>query len=554
MRARGLGACARPVTSLLLVCLALFMFGCEKDELKASERKEIDKVIRTGVNFSSDPYVRAETLRVLELLADPSLDQLALSSLELDGESPMVKVIALRVLLATKNAEGERLALSLYSQLDEAGKFAVLEASQEYGPDTLKSQLYDRALRSKNLQLRKIAFSRGILEEVRAAVKEKKELELKSKLLPRLSKFVAGDDFYLASASLKKLVEIGQGERAEPLIRKLSNEQAPMDERLKAGKILWFAQVEAAKPIFDGILAEDLKRKEADEDILGLPVEQLDKKLIRMAVLGSVALGENTSIERAQGYLSNASVDESLEVLESLARNLSKDSTVTLKVAMKDARKPVRQLAVELYGSRADADPRALINAMRTDDPLVRRNIANVLAARFPGEWTTDLRLQLRAEERKDLTLSLLRDVLDSQTSKAVLEPIQEDLIALTKEKTDGADKKKAKLLTERAAMAAYLLLLSDPGNVEYATMLEQQSNVQTKYIFLEHLVRHRPKESTQVFRAYFYDDLFTMRLMSAAGLWQAYRTSPTQGAKGAAPAAEGAPAAEKEEPDAEAE
>ena len=180
---------------------------------------------------------------------------------------------------------------------------------------------------------------------------------------------------------------------------------------------------------------------------------------------------------------------------------------------MQDARPPVRQEAIDLYGKRADAEAKALINALRMEDPMARRKIANILVARFPDEWSQDLRIQLKAEERKDIVLALLRDVIDREKDKAILEPLTEQLNALTKDPKP-----------QRSSTAAYLLLLSDPDNEAYRKSLEETSNVQTRYVFLEHMLRTNPKAGVPIFRRYFYDDLYAMRLLSAAGLWRAFR------------------------------
>jgi hypothetical protein len=497
----------------MLLSFTLLVSGCENEELKETEIQEINKILATGTGFEDDPFVRAETLRVLELLADARLDRYARDLVE--DSSPMVRVAALRALLATKNKEAERLVLADYNRASEPARLAMIEAAMEYGPESLRRELFERAINSKDLRLRAIAFEEGTLAEVNRAVRDSDQQKLKIELKPKLSKLVDSDDFYIAAASLRKLNELGYGERAEPLLAKFRSEDTPVSDRTHLARILRVAGIEAAKPDFVAIAETTLddEGKEEKDKKLELPIKRIDERLVRAAVLGAVALGEERFIEAAQGYLRNASQDESIEVLEALARNTSENATVSIKIAMQDARPPVRHQAIDLYGKRADAEAKALINALRQEDPMARRKIANILVARFPKEWSQDLRIQLKAEERKDIVLALLRDVIDREKDRAILEPISEQLNELTKDPKP-----------QRSSTAAYLLLLSDPDNEAYRKSLEETSNVQTRYVFLEHMLRTNPKEGVPIFRRYFYDDLYAMRLISAAGLWRAFR------------------------------
>lgn len=520
--------------ALIAIALSLLLAlpACSGEELKENERQEINRIISTGVGFEDDPFVRAETLRVLELLADPRLDAFARERVE--DASPMVQVAALRALMATGNSEVERLALSSYGRGDAATRLAILHAAMEYGPESLRKELFDQALRSKSLKLRKLAFEEGTLAEVNRAVRDKDEQKLKVELIPRLSTLVDSEDFYIAAASLRKLRELGRKDRAEPLLAKFKREDTSVEERVRLARILRVADVAEAKEAFVALARED---DDDDAGELKLPIKRVEPRLVRAATLGAVALGDESFVRPAQEYLKNANEEESIEVLEALARNTSKEATVSIKIAMMDARPTVRHLAIDLYGARADAEAKALINALRLEDQMARRKLANILVARFPDDWSRDLRLQLKAEERKDIVLGLLRDVINSEKDRAILEPLQPQFLEISKE-----DK------VERAATAAYLLLLSAPDNEEYQALLQKQSNVQTRYVFLEHLMRTRPRESAEIFRRYFYDDLFALRLMSAAGLWRAFiqeEDAAAASAGEAAPAGEEAPAEE---------
>lgn len=537
----------RALCSLCLGALCVWS-GCEGSELKEKERQEINRVLSTGVHFEGDPYVRAETLRVLEVLADPRLDPFAREVVEEDA-SMMVRVAALRALMATENAEVERIALATYSRADDEARLALLRAAIEYGPASLRGELFERALRSEDIRLRELAFTHGTLDEVNRAVAEDDTTRLKTELIPRLSQLVDSEDFFIAAVSLRKLRELGRQDRAEPLLEKFEDEQTPVKKRVRLARILRLAGIEAAREPFAALVV-DVKEELAaqgdkkedtprDEFELELPETAPDERLVRAAVLGAVALGDGTFVRAAQAYLRNADAPSSREVLEALARNSDPEATLSLKIAMKDARPSVRLLAIDLYGARADAEARGLINAMRMEDPMTRRKLANILVARFPEEWSQDLRLQLRAPERRDLVLALLRDVVDRERDRKILSLISEQLVKIARKSDGDANNEQA------AATAAYLLLLSDPDNEDYRALLRERSGVRTRYVFLEHLVRTDAHDSVEIFRRSFYDDLYAMRLMSAAGLWNAFRDTatpaPTEPREGGGEPAEGA-------------
>jgi hypothetical protein len=332
-----------------------------------------------------------------------------------------------------------------------------------------------------------------------------------------VGRIVDGPDEELAGLALRRLLTLGEKERAAPFLKTLQDESAPPAARIRAARVLWRARMKEALPALLKILADAGDNSKVQE--LGLPVNKADMPMERAATLGAVALGDVTLLERAQGYLKNAPEDTTIEVLEAMAENPDEVASISLKIAMTDARPPVRRRAITLYGARPNADARALINAMRQQDPQAREAIANILAARFPDEWSQDLRLQLHAEESADVTLLLLRDVMDARSDAKVLAPIQEELARRAGEQ--GKD--------ERAAIAAYLLLLSAPKDTKYHEMLRARSDVATRYIFLEHLMRETPREGVPLFREFGHDDLFTIRLMSAAGLWRAYQVKPAE-------------------------
>lgn len=490
------------------LCAVLWCVGCGGDALSEDEKQEALRIFRLGASFEQDPYVRAETLRVLEQLKDARLVGLAHGRTE--DPDPMVRVASLRVLHALAHEDADRLTLAEYNKAGDDGRIVLLGLAREFGRDELMGQLIPQALRSKNRLLKQRAFEYGPFQQLDAAVKKGDKEALRQTIIPEVGKLLEGPDEDVAGLALRRLVSLGEGARAQPFMKTLQDEAAPGAARVKAARVLWRGRVKEALPALLAILAASADNSKMLD--IGLPQKRLDPQLERAAVLGAVALGDATMLVRAQDYLKNAAEEPYIEVMEALAESPEDGAAVSLKIAMTDARPAVRRRAIALYGARPGAEARALINAMRQPDPQAREALATILAARFPEEWSQDLRIQLRSDESVDVALPLLRDVL-TRGDAQVLSPLQEDLAKRASE--PGKD--------ERAAIAAYLLLLSAPKDTKYHEMLRARSDLPTRYIFLEHLMRETPREGVPMFREFARDDLFTIRLMSAAGLWRAY-------------------------------
>lgn len=491
------------------LCLAAFLgtsIGCEDEKFGEAERKEVRKVLQTGVDMDSDPYVQAETLRVLEMIDKPSLNHFAKELVGVEG-SPMVRVAALRVLLANGFEDSRRVTLAEFNNASIAEQKAILDAVYEYGSPPLRRVLTSRALRSHDPGLRRKAFEVGPLTRLREAYKQKKTTYLKNTLFPEIGQFVSDDDDRVASAALGALVETGQQERAQPLLDKLQDDDADRDERLRAARILGQAHVEAAVPYFEEVLDSVHVSKEGE---FVLP-KRIDKEMVRAATLGMVASGDEKYVEQAQHYLTNASGDESIEVLTAMGSNPSQDAAISLKIAMQDARKPVRYRAIELYSAHPKANAAAFIAALRGTDFDTKKRIAQVLAKNYPEQWAKHLGERLADKKNRLDTLELLRDVILTDEQVAVLEPLADQLFELA-----SSD-------DEKVAPLAALLLVKVADDAKTRKLLANVDDPHTRYAYLEYLVRTNPKENVEFFRKNFYSDLYAIRLMSAAGMMLAY-------------------------------
>lgn len=497
-------SCARVsrVIATVAVCLTL-LTGCEEEtKLKKEELQSIDALIKTGVSFE-DPYVRTETLRVLELIDDPSLSAFAVKAAA--DPSDMVAIQALSVLNAANSEEFKRLMFTRWNRSKPEARRALFELVMDKAPKAIQQELAIKALRTPLDSLHERAFEVGMVAPIKAAA-DSKDPNLERVLLPELGKFITHKSPRIAGRALQIVTSFGTQERADAFVQVLQDPAAAPEARLRAARVLRYAHIESARDAYKAIVARHDKPVSSR---LKLPPKPVDPELLRASILGLAALEEPGVLTRAQAYLNEDGYARVIETLEALASNTSPEVTINLKVAMQDARTRVRHRAIALYGKRPDAQARALMDALRGDDLMAKRAIARILIARFSEEWARELKFQFQADEF-EATLKLLRDVITDASDASVVGPSEEVLLKIIEK---GG---------EPAATAAYLLLLNQPNNSAYLKPLVSSRDMRTQYVFLEHLVRHQPKGSVRVFRRYINGDLYAMRLLSAAGLLKA--------------------------------
>jgi HEAT repeat protein len=481
-------------------------WGCEDQKFGEAERKEVRKVLQTGVDLDGDPYVQAETLRVFEMIKQPELNHFA-EALVGAKDSPMVRVAALRVLMANDYHDMRRMTLARFNKAGDAEQGAILDAVFDYAAPPLRRVVTSRALRSSDPQLRRVAFERGPLARLEKAHEEGKTEYLKNTLIPEIGRYVTSKDEDLAAAALEALVAIGEVDRAEPLLSKLKDESAPREERLAAARILGRAKISAAVPVF----AEIVEAVEISQEGAFVLPKKIDKELVRAATLGLVASGSTKFIKPAQGFLTNADEEQSLEVLTALAHSDHEDAAISLKIAMQDARQPVRFKAIELFADHDRATAQGFMAAMSSTDFESKKRLAMILVERFPEEWTKSLAEDLDDETARVATLEILRDVVGTSDEADGLAPLADQLYEL------------ATSDDPKAAPLAALIFVKVADEAKSRKLLAEVQEPHTQYAYLEHLVRTAPKKNVDYFRQHFYSDLYAIRLMSAAGMLLAY-------------------------------
>lgn len=487
---------------LLLVLASGALSGCDEQRAAEAERQEVQQMLQTGAELSVDPYMQAETMRVLNIINQPALNHLA-EPLVSDKSPPMVRVAALRVLLANDFKDAQNLVSARFERAEPPEQHAILEAVHQLGSARLLRVLVSRALNSPDPDLRRDAFSRGPLARLREAQRQEKTIYLRDTLFPELGQFIDEEDPALAAMALNALLLAGEEERAEPLLKTLNDATEPSKKRIAAAKILAAAGVEEAKPAFQRIL-RSVRVSSTGE--LVLP-RRIDQDLVRQATLGMVALGDEAYIQPVQKYLEKADADQTLEVLRALSKNPAEDALISLKVAMHHARPRVRDQAIELYLAHPEAQAKDLIEVMDRSNFETQIRLAHALSDAYPREWARHLSAQLNDPESSLKPLELLWNTLLLEPQHALLEHLQEPLQALARGEHEAAAPRAALLL---------VMLDDDPALHE---LLRAEDNPRIRYAYLEYLAREAPRENIDFFRQNLRTDLHTLRLMSAAGI-----------------------------------
>ena len=508
--------------------------GCQnQSSVREAELQTFDELLEVGLGYAENPYVRAESLRLLEVLGDEGLADQAQSRVK--DDDPMVRVAALRTLLSVDHQQARRLTMLRFNQGTTAEKRAILEAVLEYGNEELQTKVLWKAIRPTEPEsLRRMAYREGLIPRVHQSVKRGDDNFVRKLFLPNVNQYITEIDAELGGPILSLMIELEEGHRAKPVVDFLADPANAIERRLKAGRILIEAGSQEAVPVYKQILEEAKVKK--DGDTLALPEKQIDKRLVRTAMLGMVATGHTAYVRRAKGYLKDASPAEYIEVLQALAKNPAEGAKLALKTAMMDARPSVRNRAIELYSERENVTVDAFLNILRDEDfkrgmTGTRQRIAEVVGEQFPRQWIPQLKRQLTSDEGILPALKLVRHVYRETGETKILKLIRKDLVRIAK--TGKA---------ERSPLAAYLLVqlpeaLEDEEIVE--VIEETVADPLPRYAYIERIVRDDPSEHVDFLLDHFYapegaPEGFTIRLLAGAGLWAA-----EHGAGGSAPAAE---------------
>ncbi len=507
----------------LVICVALLAsaaFGCQSDELSESESQLVRDIFRSGLEMEPDPFVRAETLRALKLSDDPRLAQHA-EELTRDGDA-MVRVAALRTLAAAEHPDLNNRAAHLFNRGSEDEQFHILDLAIKKGDEELRESIIESAHNTNTTRLRRHALQQGLIAEVEAADETERD-----DLLTELGRFVLDDDAEIAGLALRVLIEYGQGERADRFLERLDDKSGSQQDQIHAAQVLATARAEAGR---DGLLAVVAEAEADDPDELGIPQgpSDVDEDLLRWAILGLAAIGEDDFVHPAQRYLRDADTDSIVEVLDALSANPSPDATLSLRNRLRD-QAPVGYRALELYTTRDDARVTSVIQATSHRDYQTRRLAASLLVEHFSDSWIAHLEEQLGYSDPAGVkaTLRLLQTLLASDDQLQIVEALEEPLHQLATGQgqefvRDDTDDEDLAAVAHIISTLAADLLFRLGNDTTYADIIADHPDRQTLYIHLEYMATHQPGEHTDRLRQYLRDDSFARRLMAATGLWKA--------------------------------
>ena len=514
---------------MLAALVACLCWGCEPRQLSDSEQETVQQIFRSGLEMRADPFVRAETVRVMSLTGDPQLA----AHVEPLVHDPhrMVRVGALKLLVKADHPRARQRALLLYNRADEQERLEIFEVSIAQGDPALRTALIDRGLRDEASSLRRRALQEGLLAQIDQAIDSGDDQTLEQELLPELDAFIGDDDPQISADALRILTQAGRLDRAQELTQVLGDSAQPVDDRIAAGRALMLANISLAEETYKEILD---RVGAYDPDSLGIPERRIDDRLLRIAVLGMTNLGHEDFVDPAMRYLDDASPVEINEVLSVLANNPATDASIALRTHLRDANALVRRHALQLYGAHDDRRADALVGAMRPGDYAFQKELVQILAEAFPERWIQYVTHRLDDEDpaRVEQHLRFLQSVLRSDEEIATLAPIEERLKTLAMR--DGVvaaamagDEEEQALALSISSVAAYLLFRVSDDDA-FQEVFQQNRDPQSRYAYLEHLVIHEPQDHVSTFREFLFDDYFALRLMAAAGLWTAYKDNLT--------------------------
>lgn len=545
---------------LATVFVVLATGGCsDSPRIRSSDIEAFHELVDTGLHHESDPYVRAETLHLFERAGTDSFAEHAHALLQSDSSGdprPMVRVAAVRLLLASEHSKAESLAKHAFNEGSASEKEAVLAAILEHGSKSLQTDLMWRSLHpSQPNSLRRFAVERALRPRVLRAAESESDPFTENRFVPKAREYLRRLEADVGGPVARLLMEIGERGPIRDVVGELQSDSNDLDERLRAARILIESRTKLAEPVYLGILersnldfdrpedSEDEKpeadqkapeeskdskdepddESESSDDELKIPEKQIDPELVRSAVLGLAALGDTEIVPHAKNYLKKASSGAYNEVLEALANNPAGGARLALQNALADARPEVRLRAIELYGERDDAsmsdylDLVSKLDLSEADDPT-RFAIAGVLERQFGEQFHDRLAERLSERKRTAEMLRLARAAHAETGHTEIVDALRGPLRKIAENEPP-----------EIAELAGYLLaqlpdLLDDRETFELVKSLDSPA---ARYALLERINQDDPEGHTEFLLDNFYSkedapETFSVRLRAGLGLWLA--------------------------------
>jgi HEAT repeat protein len=513
--------------------------ACRSEHNLTPEHDEqVRQTLKAGLQLDGNdgrisfPRTRAETLRVLGHL-DGQLYSEEMAA-AVDAEDPTVRVAAVRALFEADHPKAGALARRALSKSEGRTTRSLLNAVFDYddpnsGPAQEVSADYMWQALGPDYapSVRRVAFHRGI-EPLIQRTMSTDETKVRKTFLPKLDSALLGRlDTAVGGDALRLMADLGEADRAEPLIELVTDESATTQRRVKAARILRSARLEQAAPAFQTII--DRASFAPNLDRLSLPDSPVPNALLKAATLGLVAIGNDEHVSRAKDYMTRAGADRFVDVLKALSQNPSEGARIALKNALQDARPSVRHRAIKLWAHRDGAGAEPLLNLIQhasfeQQARQTRYEAAEVLARHYPEKWRTQMQRQLTSDEGISPALDLLVHLQSTPRLdiREALSAVREPLKKIASADPSGSDSG----ASNNAGRAARLLVPFSE-QPEVAELIQRSSAPRARYAYLEHLISQDASKHVAYILDNFYGkhpgaDVYAVRMMAAAALWRA--------------------------------
>ncbi len=477
--------------------------GCGEDqEIPKEEALRIEGVFRAGLR-SPEPYMRAETVRAIGVTGSPKLSGLLVEALA--DETPLVRgSAALRLSRYDLDRAQSHIVGVLTGEDEWARRIVVREVLRGQGGDKLHDAVVSIALRSEDPVVRQRALEYGLIAQLNL---EPDATRRDRELIPKLSEVVNDPDPVIAGLALSALHQQGHKARFQALLRETTT--GSIKDQKRALRVLSEAHLPGTH--------EHLKELEG----LG------EGKRRKEVLVGLTSLGEKAWMDELREELSGADAATTSHIIRALGRNDSHQALRIIRPYREDSRKEVRVWVYRSLGGNPNADASDFKRGLQDEDPEVAIEALRGLLKVAPTFTPTVARELLKDEVQRTRILQVLISALHAvevdghveelDRLESQLQGLEEDLLGMLGDPAPFV----------RASAAELIFKRRDPM-VLYETLKEPR--VEVTYALLDALAKSPPAQAPLSHLAFFkrFDDaeLESLRIISAAGIWNAYRVA----------------------------
>jgi HEAT repeat protein len=482
----------------VLVVLA----GCSEDPVIPEEEERAMRAVFQEGLASSDPWVRAETVRAIEIAGSSDLAPLVAPSMA--DASPLVRGTALIALSRSDvgGALGPAVeALGGDDQRLRRTLFAELLAAAPEGK--LRDDLIQHGLTNADREVRLRAVRFGVLPRVRMTTDE---AVLRRTYYPELSTLVDDEDPEIAGLALHFLEERNKLDRAKPLLETATS--GTVKGRRWALKVFAAAGLKRHLPAMRRIHEGAEPGTIRDE-----------------ALLARLSLGDASAVDGARQLLSGATEERARRTVVALGNVKEASAVRILKALRSDGRASVRSASFAALAATERSDAKDFSRGLADEDPDVRSVALRSVIRTHPTFLRAVLEKGLASSGHPDRIVGSLLTVFhqievdgdadELDRLEAQLSSLEDKLLPLMVHPTP----------TVRAGAAEILFRAEDPTGA-FRSIGEPADEVH--YALLEALAKRPGKGATLEqelggLTPYRTHSLLAFRVLAAAGVWGAY-------------------------------